>query len=87
MEHKVHQESSTQNYVHQGTDLENVFVLNGTAAESCDFVENPILDMAVANSGDADVSILFGNGDGTFGTKTDLPVGNEPASVAVGLLQ
>ena len=68
-----------------GTDLENVFVLNGTAAESCDFVENPILDLAVANSGDADVSILFGNGDGTFGTKTDFPVGNEPASVAVGL--
>ena len=30
-----------------GTDLENVFVLNGTTAESCDFVENPILDLAV----------------------------------------
>ena len=33
-----------------GTDLENVYVLNGTTAESCDIDdENPILDLAVAN--------------------------------------
>jgi hypothetical protein len=41
-------------------------------------------DLAVVNSGDADVSILLGNGDGTFGPKTDFPVGNEPLSIAVG---
>ncbi|MGD1836249.1 MAG: hypothetical protein ACPKQO_11075 [Nitrososphaeraceae archaeon] len=47
------------------------------------------LDLAVANAGnvntDRTVSILLGNGDGTFGPKTDFLVGPAPASVAVGL--
>ena len=42
-------------------------------------------DLAVTNNGDADVSILLGNGDGTFGPKTDFPTGINPGSVAVGL--
>jgi plastocyanin len=35
-------------------------------------------------SGVGSVSVLLGNGDGTFGTKTDFPVGANPAGVAVG---
>ena len=41
-------------------------------------------DLAVSNLNDNDVSILLGNGDGTFGPKTDFPVGNNAFSVAVG---
>ena len=43
------------------------------------------MDLAVVNRADDDVSILLGNGDGTFGPKTDFPVGSFPRSVAVGL--
>ncbi|MGD1838895.1 MAG: hypothetical protein ACPKPY_12670, partial [Nitrososphaeraceae archaeon] len=45
-----------------------------------------IQDLAVANQMDDDVSILLGNGDGTFVTPaTDFQVGRDPVSVAVGL--
>ena len=49
------------------------------------FNADSILDLAVANVGDADVSIRLGNGDGTFtSTAPDVPVGNGPISIAVG---
>src|SRR5262249_42759557 len=40
------------------------------------------LDLAVVNQGANTVSILLGNGDGTFGTKTDFAVGASPSGVA-----
>ncbi|MGD1836248.1 MAG: VCBS repeat-containing protein, partial [Nitrososphaeraceae archaeon] len=44
------------------------------------------LDLAVPNLFDDDVSILLGNGDGTFVTPaTDFQVGDAPVFVAVGL--
>ena len=43
------------------------------------------LDLAVANFNFHTVSILLGNGDGTFGTATDFSAGETPDSVAVGL--
>src|SRR6267378_2063932 len=39
-------------------------------------------DLVVANSFAA-VSVLLGNGDGTFGAKTDFATGPGPASVAI----
>ncbi len=39
-------------------------------------------DLAVANAGSANVSVLLGNGDGTFGAATNFAVGSEPKSVA-----
>jgi len=42
------------------------------------------LDLAVTNQGTNTVSILLGNGDGTFGTGTTFQVDNSPSSVAVG---
>jgi len=42
------------------------------------------LDIVVANSGGDDVSILLGDGTGSFGTATDFAVGNNPVSIAVG---
>jgi hypothetical protein len=48
-------------------------------------------DLAVATSGPDtsgpdDVSVLLGNGDGTFGTKTDFQAGIDPLSIAIGNL-
>jgi hypothetical protein len=49
-----------------------------------DFKGNGILDLAVANSSDGTVSVLLGNGDGTFASAVNYAVGNSPHSVAVG---
>src|SRR5437667_335940 len=41
-------------------------------------------DLAVANSDSTAVSVLFGNGGGSFALKTDFAAGTSPASVAIG---
>ncbi len=43
-----------------------------------------ILDLVVVNSGSANVSVLMGNGDGTFVVAVDYAVGESPRSVAIG---
>jgi hypothetical protein len=47
-----------------------------------DFLHNGKLDLAVVNPGSNTVSVLLGNGDGTFQGRVDLPVGALPLSVA-----
>jgi len=44
------------------------------------------LDLAIANNGDGTVSVLLGNGDGTFASASGspFPVGTGPSSIAVG---
>jgi hypothetical protein len=42
------------------------------------------LDIAVANKGANSVSILLGNGDGTFGAKTDSALPLTPVALTVG---
>jgi hypothetical protein len=42
------------------------------------------LDLAVADFGDNAVSVLLGNGNGTFGAKTDFATGDAPECVAIG---
>jgi hypothetical protein len=49
-----------------------------------DFDGDGRLDLAVANNGSDDVSVLLGNGDGTFRPAVSYPVGDFPWSVAVG---
>ena len=41
-------------------------------------------DLAVASEGSDEVSVLLGNGDGTFAAAVSLPVGDGPCSVAIG---
>ena len=49
-----------------------------------DFNRDGIPDLAVANSGDGTVSVLLGNGDGTFQQPVSYATGDGPESVAVG---
>jgi FG-GAP-like repeat len=42
------------------------------------------LDLAVANAGSNTVSVLLGNGDGTFQAQTQYATGTNPESVAIG---
>jgi hypothetical protein len=48
-----------------------------------DFNGDGRLDLAVTNQGDNTVSILFGNGDGTFGPQQTFAAGNGPGGVAL----
>lgn len=45
---------------------------------------SPIMDLAVANQNDNTVSVLLGNGNGTFQTRTDYATGAAPVYVATG---
>jgi hypothetical protein len=49
-----------------------------------DFSGDGIPDVVTANSGDDTVSVLLGDGHGTFGPAASYPVGTAPSSVAVG---
>ena len=58
------------------------------ALETGDFNRDAILDLAVANAGSNDVSVLLGNGsdgcgDGTFGPRVDYAAGTGPSAVTV----
>ena len=63
-----------------------------TTGNSPEFVTTGVLrtttdtftDILVANNTDNTVSVLLGNGDGTFGAKTDFSTGNAPISMATG---
>jgi Bacterial Ig-like domain (group 3)/FG-GAP-like repeat/Abnormal spindle-like microcephaly-assoc'd, ASPM-SPD-2-Hydin len=48
-----------------------------------DFNADGIVDLAVANADDNTVSILLGNGDGTYTTKTTLSTGETPLKLAL----
>jgi hypothetical protein len=49
-----------------------------------DFDGDGKADLAVANRGDNSLSVLLGNGDGTFQTHVDYALGGGPSSVAYG---
>jgi hypothetical protein len=49
-----------------------------------DFNGDGIADVAVANSNDSNISVLLGNGNGTFNTAVSYGTGNGPHSVVVG---
>jgi len=58
----------------------------GTSPESVavgDVNGDGIADLAVANFGSNSVSILLGNGDGSFASHVDYPTGKGPSSVAL----
>ncbi|MBK8466350.1 MAG: VCBS repeat-containing protein [Chloracidobacterium sp.] len=64
--------------VHNGTGTGSEAVVVG------DFNGDAKQDLAVANESSHNVSILLGNGSGSFGSATNFGVGNNPKSLAVG---
>jgi len=57
---------------------------NPDSAAVGDFNGDGKMDLAVANEGSDNVSILLGNGDGTFQAAVNYGAGTDPDSVAVG---
>jgi Bacterial Ig-like domain (group 3)/FG-GAP-like repeat len=53
-------------------------------AATGDFNGDGYADLAVTNSASNTVSILLGNGDGSFRSQSTYPVGNDPVAIAVG---
>ena len=49
-----------------------------------DFNGDGKIDIAVANTGSGNVSVLLGNGDGTFQPASSFSAGNSPSAIAVG---
>ena len=69
---------TTPNPATLATGLGPVWVATG------DFNGDKNLDLAVADKGANTLSILLGNGDGTFRPKVDIPTGTVPVSVVTG---
>ncbi|HEX8815526.1 MAG TPA: FG-GAP-like repeat-containing protein [Terriglobales bacterium] len=51
------------------------------ALVAADFNHDNKLDLAVVNESDGTISILLGNGDGTFQSQAQYPVGEQPAGI------
>jgi hypothetical protein len=51
--------------------------------EHADLNGDGFLDMVTANTGDVNVTVLLGNGNGTFGAATDYTVGSGPHGLAL----
>jgi len=61
----------------------NPFPVESSSLTTADLNGDGILDLAVANSASNTVSVLFGNGDGTFQTSMSFGTGANPTSVAI----
>ena len=65
--------------------IEPPFPVNDRASpqEPADFNHDGLVDTAVCNINTQSVSILLGNGDGTFGPQQEVTVGSAPRGIAV----
>lgn len=64
--------------------LQPTFAVNDRASpsEPADFNRDGLVDICVANINTGTVSILLGNGDGTFGSQQEIAVGVTPRGIA-----
>ncbi len=77
--------NTTSNIGAFGELVEPTFPLGAIASpsEPADFDRDGNVDICVANQAAATVSILLGNGDGTFAPQQLVPVGSNPRGIAV----
>ena len=61
--------------------------VNPRSIAAGDYNEDGKLDAVIANFNSNTISTLLGNGSGTFGAATNLPVGANPAAAAAGQAQ
>lgn len=66
----------------EGKQPNTVFSSQPYAITAADFNHDGKMDAALANTSANDVSILLGNGDGSFAAPVDYPVGNFPAAIS-----
>jgi ankyrin repeat protein len=57
--------------------------INPQAVATAQFTSSGNLDLVIANSGSNSISILLGNGDGTFKTAVNYATGTKPQGVAI----
>ncbi|NOT01953.1 MAG: hypothetical protein HOP29_15165 [Phycisphaerales bacterium] len=64
--------------------LQPTFPVNQQASpsEPADFNRDGVVDICVANISTSSVSVLLGNGDGTFAAQQEMVVGNSPRGIA-----
>jgi len=67
-----------------GTPKSYVVGTSPSGMVSGDFNGDGKLDLAVGNAGSGNVSVLLGNGDGTFQAAINSPAGTQPSNLAVG---
>ena len=56
---------------------------NPTSVATADFNQDGVTDLITTNIGDSSLSILFGNGDGTFKEQVQMPVAKEPRALTL----
>jgi len=82
--------NSPTSKLHVAGDVKVDGTLSGQTIEDLEAQINALInavffkDVVVANFGDGDISVLLGNGDGTFAIQPDVAVGDIPTSVAIG---
>ncbi len=69
--------------VHSGRSVDYPVGSEPTQVAAGDFNRDGKLDLVISNCGSNTVSILLGNGDGTFRAHIDYSTGNNPGGVAV----
>jgi hypothetical protein len=77
-------DNNASSYAFLPSEIDSPVGKGPVALAAADFNGDSMMDLAVVNSLDDTVSILLGNGDGTFQPQLTFATGSNPADIAVG---